>query len=290
MHLKKSVVLAGVAMIPVACAVPTKRATADTAEWTELHRAAQLASAAYTGCIGTAFDVTITKQLNDLVTDTQGFIGYSTEKKRITVAMRGSTTATDIANDVDTTLVTPSLSGINFPSGAQIMHGIYSPWSSVHDTVISEVKTLVEKYPDYDLESTGHSLGGSLTYMSYIALTQNFPEKTVISNALAAYPIGNSAFAEFGTSQNGTLNRGNNAGDGVPRMENADRAHRTCTSCGLTTLFTTERSGTQSSTVKCSGERDTQCSAGNGQLGVTAGHFSNFGIAMGMAGCSASLL
>lgn len=43
----------------------------DTAEWTELHRAAQLASAAYTGCIGTAFDVTITKQLNDLVTDTQ---------------------------------------------------------------------------------------------------------------------------------------------------------------------------------------------------------------------------
>ncbi|PYI33292.1 lipase [Aspergillus indologenus CBS 114.80] len=284
MHLNKSVVLAGVAMIPVACAVPTKRATADTAEWTELHRAAQLASAAYTGCIGTAFDVTITKQLNDLVTDTQGFIGYSTEKKRITVAMRGSTTATDIANDVDTTLVTPSLSGINFPSGAQIMHGIYSPWSSVHDTVISEVKTLVEQYPDYDLESTGHSLGGSLTYMSYIALTQNFPEKTVISNALAAYPIGNSAFAEFGTSQNGTLNRGNNAGDGVPNMYIMwpyDFVH-----------YGTEyySSGTQSSTVKCSGERDTQCSAGNGMLGVTAGHFSNFGIAMGMAGCSASLL
>ncbi|PYH80545.1 lipase [Aspergillus uvarum CBS 121591] len=284
MHLKKSVVLAGVAMIPVACAVPTKRATADTAEWTELHRAAQLASAAYTGCIGTAFDVTITKQLNDLVTDTQGFIGYSTEKKRITVAMRGSTTATDIANDVDTTLVTPSLSGINFPSGAQIMHGIYSPWSSVHDTVISEVKTLVEKYPDYDLESTGHSLGGSLTYMSYIALTQNFPEKTVISNALAAYPIGNSAFAEFGTSQNGTLNRGNNAGDGVPNMYIMwpyDFVH-----------YGTEyySSGTQSSTVKCSGERDTQCSAGNGMLGVTAGHFSNFAISMGMAGCSASLL
>ncbi|RAH47513.1 putative alkaline lipase [Aspergillus brunneoviolaceus CBS 621.78] len=284
MHLKKSVVLAGVAMVPVACAVPTKRATADTAEWTELHRAAQLASAAYTGCIGTAFDVTITKQLNDLVTDTQGFIGYSTEKKRITVAMRGSTSATDIANDVDTTLVTPSLSGINFPSGAQIMHGIYSPWSSVHDTVISEVKTLVEQYPDYDLESTGHSLGGSLTYMSYIALTQNFPEKTVISNALAAYPIGNSAFAEFGTSQNGTLNRGNNADDGVPNMYIMwpyDFVH-----------YGTEyySSGTQSSTVKCSGERDTQCSAGNGQLGVTAGHFSNFGIAMGMAGCSASLL
>ncbi|PYH41787.1 putative alkaline lipase [Aspergillus saccharolyticus JOP 1030-1] len=284
MFLKKSVILAGVAMIPVACAVPTKRATADPAEWTELHRAAQLSSAAYTGCTGTAFDVTITKQLNDLVTDTQGFIGYSSEKKRITVAMRGSTSATDIANDVDTTLVTPTLSGVNFPSGAQIMHGIYSPWSSVHDTVISEVKSLVEQYPDYDLESTGHSLGGSLTYMSYIALTQNFPGKKVISNALAAYPIGNSAFAAFGTSQNGTLNRGNNAGDGVPNMYVMwpyDFVH-----------YGTEyySSGTQSSTVKCSGERDTQCSAGNGMLGVTAGHFSNFGISLGLAGCSASVL
>ncbi|GLA42169.1 hypothetical protein AnigIFM63309_010497 [Aspergillus niger] len=271
MRVGKSTLFGGLALTPLTLAVPMlqSRATSDTAEWTELHRAAQLSSAAYTGCTGSAFDVTITKQINELVTDTQGFIGYSTEKKRITVAMRGSTSATDIANDVDTTLVEPTLSGVNFPSGAKMMHGIYSPWSSVHDDVISEVKSLVEQYPDYTIESTGHSLGGSLTYISYIALAQNFPGKTIISNALAAYPIGNEAFANFGASQNGTLNRGNNADDGVPEYYS---------------------SGTQASTVKCSGERDTSCSAGNGQVGVTAGHFSNFGIAMGMAGCSSSLL
>ncbi|GLA67031.1 hypothetical protein AtubIFM54640_010005 [Aspergillus tubingensis] len=285
MRVGKSTLFGGLALTPLALAVPMlqSRATADTAEWTELHRAAQLSSAAYTGCTGTAFDVTITKQINELTTDTQGFIGYSTEKKRITVAMRGSTSATDIANDVDTTLVEPSLSGVNFPSGAKMMHGIYSPWSSVHDDVISEVKSLVEQYPDYTIESTGHSLGGSLTYISYIALAQNFPGKTIISNALAAYPIGNEDFANFGASQNGTLNRGNNADDGVPL------SFRTCTSCGLGTLFTMALSGTQASTVKCSGERDTSCSAGNGQVGVTAGHFSNFGISMGLAGCSSSL-
>ncbi|CAK46909.1 hypothetical protein AnigIFM59636_001486 [Aspergillus niger] len=286
MRVGKSTLFGGLALTPLTLAVPMlqSRATSDPAEWTELHRAAQLSSAAYTGCTGSAFDVTITKQINELVTDTQGFIGYSTEKKRITVAMRGSTSATDIANDVDTTLVEPTLSGVNFPSGAKMMHGIYSPWSSVHDDVISEVKSLVEQYPDYTIESTGHSLGGSLTYISYIALAQNFPGKTIISNALAAYPIGNEAFANFGASQNGTLNRGNNADDGVPRC------FRTCTSCGPGTLFTMAPSGTQASTVKCSGERDTSCSAGNGQVGVTAGHFSNFGIAMGMAGCSSSLL
>lgn len=123
---------------------------------------------------------------------------------------------TDIMNDIDTTLVTPSLSGVTFPSGAQIMKGISSPWSSVHDDIISEVKTLVEKYPDFTLESTGHSLGGSLTYISYVALASNFPEVEITSNAMAAYPIGNQAWADFADSLNGTLNRGTNVADGVP--------------------------------------------------------------------------
>lgn len=96
------------------------------------------------------------------------------------------------------------------------MRGINRPWSSVHEDVIKEVKSLVEKYPDYALESTGHSLGGSLSYLSYVALAQNFPDKEITSNALAAFPIGNEAWADFASSQNGTMNRGNNAADGVP--------------------------------------------------------------------------
>lgn len=132
--------------------------------------------------------------------------------------MRGSTTLTDILNGIDTTLATPSLSGVNFPSGVQITIGVYTPWKPVHDTVISAVKSLIAKYPDYTLESTSHSLGGSLTYMSYIALTQNFPTKSITSNALAAFPIGNAAFAAFGMAQTGLLRRGNNALDCVPNM------------------------------------------------------------------------
>jgi putative lipase involved disintegration of autophagic bodies len=96
------------------------------------------------------------------------------------------------------------------------MKGVYQPWAAVHDEVIAEVQSLIAQYPGYTLESTGHSLGGALTYMSYIALAQNFPTKPIRSNALAAFPIGNQAFADFGTAQNGTLIRGNNANDGVP--------------------------------------------------------------------------
>lgn len=96
------------------------------------------------------------------------------------------------------------------------MRGISSPWSSVHGDVITEVKSLIQKYPDYSLESAGHSLGGSLTYISYVALAQNFPDKEITSNAMAAFPIGNEAWADFAGGLNGTLNRGNNDGDGVP--------------------------------------------------------------------------
>jgi hypothetical protein len=119
-------------------------------------------------------------------------------------------------NDMDTTLVTPSLSGVTFPYGVKIMKGINDPWSAVHESVISEVKSLISKFPDYSLESTGHSLGGSLTYISYVALSQNFPDKEITSNAMAAFPIGNEAWANFAGGLNGTLNRGNNAADGVP--------------------------------------------------------------------------
>ena len=96
------------------------------------------------------------------------------------------------------------------------MNGLYLPWSSVHDEVIAEVRSLIARFPTYTLETTGHSLGGSLTYLSYIALAQNFPGKAITSNALAAFPIGNSIFANFGSAQTGFLRRGNNAMDGVP--------------------------------------------------------------------------
>ncbi|KAH8701646.1 Alpha/Beta hydrolase protein [Talaromyces proteolyticus] len=210
-----------------------------------------------TVCTGSAFDITITKEINELVTDTQ--------KKRISVVVRGSTSPTDFSNDLDTALVVPKLSGVDFPSGVMIMAGINIPWSAVHDEIITEVKKLVEIYPDYTQESTGHSLGGALTYMPYISLSQNFPNKSITSNALAAFPIGNQAFANFGSSQHGTLNWGNNALDSVPPFNFAYYGNEYYSY------------GTPLSTL--------QCNAGNGMYGVTPEHVSSFDVLEMMAGC-----
>ncbi|KAJ6033871.1 hypothetical protein N7499_010037 [Penicillium canescens] len=291
--------LAGIALISQVFAAPLleERASLDTSFWAPLRRAAQLSSAAYTGCAGKAFDITVTKSIHDALTDTQasntGFVGYSSEKKTIAVVMRGSTTLTDIMNDISTTLVTPSLSGVNFPSGVKIMSGINRPWSAVHDGIISEVKTLIAKYPDYTLEATGHSLGGSLTYISHVALAQNFPEKQLTSYAMAAFPIGNEAWANFAGSQaKGTLYRGNNIGDGVPNMYvNIPYIFKHYGTSLITAQSSQEiySSGFQATTLKCSGQRDLSCSAGNGMYGVTPGHFQSFGITLGAAGCGSLL-
>ncbi|KAE8334130.1 hypothetical protein BDV24DRAFT_174391 [Aspergillus arachidicola] len=254
------------------------RAISDPFVFPSLHRAATLSSAAYSGCSGSAFDITITKQINDPITDTQGFIGYSGEKEAIVVVARGSTSPTDFFNDLNTVLVTPKLSGVAFPSEAKVMAGISIPWSAVHDEVMVEVKRLVQKYPTYTLESIGHSLGGSLTYLSYIALAQNFPGKSLTGYALAAFPIGNKEFADFGNAQSGTMNRGNNKGDGVPNMYVIPQGFH---------HFGTEyySSGAAIGTIQCEGERDTSCSAGNGMYGVTPQHVASFGVVQMTAGC-----
>ncbi|CAI7627587.1 unnamed protein product [Penicillium glandicola] len=258
--------LVGISLLSQALAAPLleSRATSDPSAFSDLQRAAKLSEAAYCSATKTAVDVTITKTIYDALTDTNGFVGYSTENKKISVVMKGSTTIIDILNDVDTGLVVPTLSGVTFPSGVKIMKGVYTPWSAVHDTIIAEVESLIAQYPDYTLEATGHSLGGALTYIGHVALAQNFPGKELNSTALAAFPIGNQAWATFASSQSGTMNRGNNVADGVPEYYS---------------------SGTEATCVKCVGERDLACSAGNGMYGPTIGHFSSFGVAEGLLGC-----
>ncbi|KAI9689671.1 MAG: hypothetical protein M1820_010100 [Bogoriella megaspora] len=154
---------------------------------------------------------------------------------------------------MDTTLVNPVLSGVDFAPGSEVVNGVYTPWASVHNITIAE--------------------------LSYISLAQNFPGKNITSNALAAFAIGNDVFANFGSSQDGELRRGNNLDDGVPNTY-PQYIHYGIEFYG---------SGTLTSTVQCEGETDAQCSAGNGQSGITPGHFFSYGVELGATGCGGGI-
>lgn len=43
--------------------------------------------------------------------------------------------------------------------------------------------------------------------------------------------------------------------------------------------------GIKATCVECEGQRDLTCSAGNGMVGATIGHFQSFGVSLGATGC-----
>ncbi|KAE8311178.1 Alpha/Beta hydrolase protein [Aspergillus transmontanensis] len=242
-----------------------------------LQHAAKLSSAAYRSCNGNAFDVTITKHINDIATDTQGYIGYSIDQKTISLVFRGSSSLIDLLNDFDTTTVTPDIPGVDFPIGTRIMEGIHRPWLAVHGEVVSEIQRLLAQFPEYSLELTGHSLGGSLIYLAYIVLHQIFPGN-ITGYALASFPIGNQEFADFGAIQRGDMFRGNSKGDGTPNMYSGEPWN--FKHYGIEYYSDGSREGT----IQCHGNRDQDCSAGNGLHIATLAHFNSFGIEIGILG------
>lgn len=176
------------------------------------------------------------------------------------------------------------------------MRGIYKPWSAIHNDVIAQVKTLTAKHPNYAIGITGHSLGGSLTYLAFPVLAQIFPNKEIIAAPLNAFPIGNEAFAQGSKkllSNKRIVRRGTQYNDGVPNLYTTSSPLAVLPLASIQQHYGTEyySNGTQQTTLRCEGERDKNCSAGNGVAGPSPQHHYSFGVDMGPSGamgCMAS--
>ncbi|KAL3416524.1 putative alkaline lipase [Aspergillus fumigatus] len=197
----------------------------DSSTFANSQRAAELSSEANTGCVASAFDVTFTKQIYNL-----GYIGYSMAKKSIAVVMRGSTTATDILNDVDTIQVTTTLAGVSLPSSVTIMNGVYRSWAAV--TTKSSPMTLAWWSPDARRCLVSLWRRSSQLRRSEAMRSRHFQLATRHLPTLAL-------------RRTGTRIRGNNANDGVPNMY-------------VTTPYNFAHYGIYFGHYKCSGERDPQ--------------------------------
>ncbi|QDS72443.1 hypothetical protein FKW77_009338 [Venturia effusa] len=276
---------------------PRSNRIASQPEWNELEWAAMLSSAAYAGCTGRTHDVTIMHQIVDRATATQGFIGVSDQRKRIIIVFRGSNELRDFRNDLDTRKVAiTGLGGTNFPTNVEVMHGVHAPWAAIHNDVIAQVRTLASKNPFYSIGITGHSLGGSLTYLGFPVLAQIFPDKQIIAAPLNAFPIGNEAFAQHSSKLISTrriVRRGTQKNDGVPNMYTNNTRLSLLPGVPVFQHYGTEfyTNGTRQTTIVCDGQHDKACSAGNGAMGPTPDHHYSFGVDMGPSGamgCMAS--
>ncbi|KAF7344007.1 Alpha/beta-hydrolase [Mycena venus] len=197
-----------------------KRAAVSTATYNDLVFYFQYASSAYstTGCARPNGN-TLVSTINDLLTDTQGFIARDDNRKEIVVALRGSTSAQDFITDAEIVLAPFVSPGVSPPTGSLAHTGFLTAWNSVASSVISTVRAQVAANPGYQLVSTGHSLGGALSSLAGISLQQNFPGNTVRMYTYGQPRTYNPTGANFINTQFGSRAfRAVHTTDGVPTI------------------------------------------------------------------------
>jgi len=236
----------------------------------------QYASSSYSSTCAKPNGNTLVTTLNDVATDTQGFIARDDTKKEIVVALRGSTSATDFLTDADIALVSYTSPGVSSPSGTMAHLGFLTAYNSVASTIISTVKAQLAAHPGYGLVSTGHSLGGALSSLAGVSLKANFPSSTVYMYTYGQPRTGNPAYAAYVDSLFGTTNvfRSVNYIDGVPTIIPTYDGYR---HHGVEYWAYTAIAS--ASTIKvCSGDEDLTCSDSIPSEGIDAAHLTYYGI------------
>ncbi|KAF7431029.1 hypothetical protein PC9H_006745 [Pleurotus ostreatus] len=242
----------------------------------------QYASSAYNDVCAQPNGNTLVQRIDQLLTDTQGFIVRDDGRKEIVVALRGSTSPTDFLLDNELFLVPFITPGVSPPLGSLVHTGFVTAWNSIALQVISIVRAQLNAHPGYSLVTTGHSLGGSLSSLAAISLKQNFPKVMYTYGQPRTF---NPISAQFINSQFGA-----NAFRSVHTIDGA--ASSISTVLGYrhhgVEYWQNPDPATPVNVKQCSttnGE-DPTCSASIPFLGIGSSHLTYYGIAAGIAFCT----
>merc|ERR1712093_905314 len=128
-------------------------------------------------CVGNTTGFVLTGYWTDPVTKTESFSGYHAESKAIILAHEGShNTENWITN-----LKFKKADLVDYPNatGAKVHRGFQEAWEGVGQEVSDHVADLVERFPEYRVYATGHSLGGALAVLSSLYVTVKKPHVPV---------------------------------------------------------------------------------------------------------------
>ncbi|ESK86031.1 feruloyl esterase a [Moniliophthora roreri MCA 2997] len=213
--------------------------------------------------------------------DIQGFVARDDDRKEFIVALRGSTSISHVLLDTQVLLVPCIGAGINASGGCRVHSGFLAGWDSVvlEVNAILDVEFLEEKYTNYNIITTGHSLGGALSTLAAVSLQQRYSDKgkEVRNYSYGAPRLGNRLFAEFVNDLLGERSyRVVHARDGVPTMIPRTLGYH---HHGIE-YWQTVSPASSETTLQCSrtnGE-DPRCSASVPSGGINEDHMVYFGI------------
>jgi hypothetical protein len=138
----------------------------------------------------------VTNYVYDRYYDVHGYLAHSAAYKAIFVVFRGSLSIKNWLDDFDTLMT-----GYPLCAGCDVHRGFYFAAQSVKTDVIGWTRALQDRFPDYSVVCTGHSLGGALATLMAVELARP------AANATADADVRNMRFADSGA--------GTGAGAGV---------------------------------------------------------------------------
>ena len=144
---------------------------------------------------GSAAGFKTTKVIYDPITDVNGLIGYLPDDKSIYIAYRGSASPENWQVDLDSVKVDYDLWADECPK-CKVHRGFYSAVNEISESIVAEVSSLHEQFPDYQIKVTGHSLGAALAQFTGMMLIKNGLDVENMIN-FGCSRLGNKAYAEF---------------------------------------------------------------------------------------------
>lgn len=129
----------------------------------------------------------------DKDTDTEGYIGIHNENKQIWVVYRGTESTTNWLDDAHVLLVSAGYKGC---SDCKLHKGFKECADNTQEFLLASIKTLVAKYPTYNIITTGHSLGGSVSNIAAVTLYLN-GYTNVYHYSFGSPRVGNEAWSNY---------------------------------------------------------------------------------------------
>jgi len=132
--------------------------------------------------------------LSDTGKNTFGYVGYSSKLNEIIVAFRG-TVSSSIKNWVEDLSAFKGWSDVDGISDARAESGFESAYKPLKPQMLSAVSAAVQQYPTASITVTGHSLGGAMSTLAAVDLTQGEGYSDITHYTFGSPRTGNPTFA-----------------------------------------------------------------------------------------------
>jgi predicted lipase len=124
---------------------------------------------------GTVLDLSV----QDEFLQGAGFVGYQERTKRIIASFRGTSTPQSVIADLDLWKVQADFEyrGLfkRAPDGAKLHRGFQNTYARIRARTQESLKRMAQRFPDYEIVFTGHSLGGSVASIAAVDFHEQNP-------------------------------------------------------------------------------------------------------------------